>query len=64
MPKFPILTPTLQLGFYQRLIDAENTFLLPALLEQVSNNLPEMKSWLLSLARVCEVNLSFLFPIS
>ena len=36
MPDFPTLTPTLQLGFYQRLIEAENTFLLPALLDQVS----------------------------
>lgn len=36
MPNFPTLTPTLQLGFYQRLIEAENSFLLPALLDQVS----------------------------
>jgi len=36
MNPFPILTPNLQLGFYQRLIEAEDRFLLPALLEQVS----------------------------
>jgi hypothetical protein len=36
MPDFPILTPTLQLGFYHRLVQAENSYLLPALLNQVS----------------------------
>jgi hypothetical protein len=36
MAEIPILTPSLQLGFYQRFLDAENSFLLPALLDQVS----------------------------
>jgi hypothetical protein len=35
LPSLPILPPTLQLGFYQRLNDAEKTYLLPALLEHV-----------------------------
>ena len=35
MPSFPVLPPTLQLGFYQRLRDAEKTHLLPALLAHV-----------------------------
>jgi hypothetical protein len=32
---FPILTPTLQLGFYQRLKEAQKAHLLPGLLDQV-----------------------------
>jgi hypothetical protein len=36
MPNLPIITPTLQLGFYRRLVEAQNSFLLPALLDQVS----------------------------
>ncbi len=35
MSTFPVLSPTLQLGFYQRLKEAQRTHLLPALLEQV-----------------------------
>ena len=35
MSDFPILTPTLQLGFYQRLREAQKTHLLPALLAHV-----------------------------
>jgi hypothetical protein len=35
MSAFPILSPTLQLGFYQRLKEAQKAHLLPALLEQV-----------------------------
>jgi hypothetical protein len=35
LPSLPILLPTLQLGFYQRLRDAEKTHLLPALLAHV-----------------------------
>ena len=35
MPDFPVLSPALQLGFYQRLQDAQEDYLLPALLEQV-----------------------------
>lgn len=34
MSTLPILAPTLQLGFFQRFLVAEKTFLLPALLEQ------------------------------
>jgi hypothetical protein len=34
---FPILTPTLQLGFYQRLREAQKTHLLPALLSHVGD---------------------------
>ena len=33
MSTFPVLSPALQLGFYQRLTEAEQTHLLPALLE-------------------------------
>jgi hypothetical protein len=32
---FPVLPPTLQIGFYQRLRDAQKTYLLPALLAHV-----------------------------
>jgi hypothetical protein len=35
MSSFPVLSPTLQLGFYQRLKEAQRAHLLPALLEQV-----------------------------
>jgi len=35
MPDFPILSPALQLGFYERLEKAQRELLLPALLEQV-----------------------------
>ena len=35
MAQFPILSPALQLGFYQRLEEARKALLLPALLEQV-----------------------------
>jgi hypothetical protein len=35
LPGLPVLPPTLQLGFYQRLRDAEKTYLLPALLQHV-----------------------------
>ena len=35
MPDFPILTPSLQLGFYQRLKEAQKVHLLPGLLDQV-----------------------------
>lgn len=35
LPSFPVLPPTLQLGFYQRLKDAEKTHLLPSLLTHV-----------------------------
>lgn len=35
MSDFPVLSPALQLGFYQRLKEAERAHLLPALLEQV-----------------------------
>ena len=35
MPEFPILSPALQLGFYERLEQARRELLLPALLEQV-----------------------------
>ncbi len=35
MSDFPILSPALQLGFYERLEKAQKTLLLPALLEQV-----------------------------
>ncbi|RME48398.1 MAG: XcyI family restriction endonuclease [Chloroflexi bacterium] len=35
MVEFPVLAPTLQIGFYERLREAQTTFLLPALLEQV-----------------------------
>jgi hypothetical protein len=35
MPAFPILSPALQLGFYQRLKEAQKAHLLPALLEQI-----------------------------
>ena len=35
MSSFPVLSPTLQLGFYQRLKEAQKAHLLPALLEQV-----------------------------
>lgn len=35
MSSFPVLSPTLQLGLYQRLKEAQRTHLLPALLEQV-----------------------------
>jgi hypothetical protein len=35
MPSLPVLPPTLQLGFYQRLIIAEKTHLLPALMAHV-----------------------------
>ena len=38
MPSFPVLLPTLQLGFYQRLKESEKTHLLPALLSHVGNN--------------------------
>lgn len=34
--EFPILSPALQIGFYQRLKDAQDALLLPALLEHVS----------------------------
>lgn len=34
--ELPVLTPTLQLGFYQRFKDAESSYMLPALLDQVS----------------------------
>lgn len=35
MPDFPVLSPALQLGFYQRLEEARKAHLLPALLKQV-----------------------------
>lgn len=35
MDELPVLIPTLQIGFYQRLQDAKRNLLLPALLEQV-----------------------------
>lgn len=35
MPEFPVLVPTLQLGFYQRLEEARRAHLLPALLDHV-----------------------------
>ena len=35
MPVFPILSPALQIGFYERLQQAQKAHLLPALLEQV-----------------------------
>ncbi len=35
MPKFPVLTPAFQIGFYERLKEAQKTHLLPALLDQV-----------------------------
>lgn len=35
MSQFPVLSPALQLGFYQRLEEARKTHLLPALLKQV-----------------------------
>ncbi|MCD6289554.1 MAG: XcyI family restriction endonuclease [Anaerolineae bacterium] len=35
MPDFPVLSPALQLGFYQRLREAQKTYLLPGLLELV-----------------------------
>lgn len=35
MPEFPVLSPALQLGFYQRLKEAERAHLLPALLRQI-----------------------------
>lgn len=37
MTQFPVLSPALQLGFYQRLEEAQKTHLLPALLKQVGN---------------------------
>lgn len=37
MAVFPILTPTVQLGFYQRLKEAQKTHLLPALLAHVGD---------------------------
>ncbi len=36
MASLSILPPTLQLGFYRRLVEAQNAYLLPALLDQVS----------------------------
>ena len=36
MDEFPVLIPTLQIGFYQRLQNAKKQLLLPALLSQVS----------------------------
>ena len=36
MPDYPVLFPSLQLGFYQRLKEAQRAHLLPALLTQVS----------------------------
>jgi hypothetical protein len=35
LPSLPVLPPTLQLGFYQRLKDAEKDYLLPALLAHI-----------------------------
>ncbi len=35
MDEFPVLIPTLQIGFYQRLQDAKKNLLLPALMDQV-----------------------------
>ena len=35
MSVFPVLSPTLQLGFYQRLKEAQKAHLLPGLLEHV-----------------------------
>jgi hypothetical protein len=35
MSDYPVLSPALQLGFYQRLQEAQKTYLLPALLDQV-----------------------------
>lgn len=37
MTSLPVLPPTLQLGFYQRLKDAERTYLLPSLLSHVGS---------------------------
>ena len=37
MSKLPVLPPTLQLGFYQRLKDAEKVYLLPALLTHIGS---------------------------
>ncbi len=37
MSQFPVMSPALQLGFYQRLEEARKTHLLPALLAQVGN---------------------------
>jgi len=35
MDEFPVLIPTLQIGFYQRLQEAKQQFLLPALFSQI-----------------------------
>jgi hypothetical protein len=37
MPEFPVLLPKLQIGFYERLQQAKQELLLPALLDQVGN---------------------------
>lgn len=37
MSEFPVLSPTLQIGFYQRLREAEKALLLPALLDHIGN---------------------------
>lgn len=37
MPEFPVLSPALQLGFYERLEQARKELLLPALLKQVGH---------------------------
>jgi hypothetical protein len=51
MLKMPILKPTLQLGFYQRLIEAEQSYLLPALLNISSRlNIGELDQELLKFA--------------
>jgi hypothetical protein len=35
--RFPVLVPTLQIGFYRRLIEAQSEYLLPALLDHVAS---------------------------
>ncbi|MGB8212193.1 MAG: XcyI family restriction endonuclease [Anaerolineales bacterium] len=51
MSDLPILPPTLQLGFYQRLKDAEKTYLLPALLTHIGSlNIGKLDQELLQFA--------------
>ena len=51
MKEFPVRTPTLQLGFYQRMKDAEKVYLLPALLSHIGSlNIGDLDAELLRLA--------------
>ena len=59
MSQFPILSPALQLGFYQRLEEARKAHLLPALLKQVGQlDIGLLDKELLDLGQISDVRSS------